>query len=74
MRVDHTAGRATTSVEAAAKTLGIGRNQAYAAAARGELPVIRIGKRLLVPIAALDRLLHRHTSEGASQVSRNSAP
>ena len=49
--------RATTTVEAAAKRLGIGRNQAYAAAARGEIPVIRIGKRLLVPIAALERLV-----------------
>ena len=71
MRVDQTAGRATTSVEAAA-TLGIGRNQAYAAAARGELPVIRMGKRLLVPLAALERLLHRNTFEGASRVSRSS--
>jgi excisionase family DNA binding protein len=49
--------RATTTVEAAAKRLGIGRNQAYAAAARGEIPVIRIGKRLLVPIAALERMV-----------------
>jgi excisionase family DNA binding protein len=59
MGFEHTPVRLTTSVEAAAKALGIGRNQAYAAAARGELPVIRIGKRLLVPIAALERLLHR---------------
>jgi excisionase family DNA binding protein len=57
MSADHAAERATTTVAAAAKVLGIGRNQAYAAAARGELPVIRIGKRLLVPIAALERML-----------------
>ena len=48
---------ATTTVEAAAKRLGIGRNQAYAAAHKGELPVIKIGARLLVPTAALDRML-----------------
>jgi hypothetical protein len=30
--------RATTTVEAAAKRLGIGRNQAYAAAAKGRSP------------------------------------
>ena len=47
----------TTSVVDAAKRLGIGRNQAYEAAHRGEIPVIKIGCRLLVPIAALDRLL-----------------
>jgi excisionase family DNA binding protein len=47
----------TTSIEATAKRLGIGRNQAYEAAARGEIPVIRIGRRWLVPTAALDRML-----------------
>ena len=67
MRVDHTAGRATTSVEAAAKTLGIGRNQAYAAAARGELPVIRMGKRLLVPLAALSACSTGTPSRGPAE-------
>jgi excisionase family DNA binding protein len=33
----------TQTVEEAAKELGIGRNQAYAAARRGEIPTIRIG-------------------------------
>jgi excisionase family DNA binding protein len=58
MHSEYAARRATTTVEAAAKILGIGRNQAYAAAARGEIPVIRIGKRLLAPIAALERLVN----------------
>lgn len=47
----------TYSIEEAAQLLGIGRNHAYEAAKRGEIPVIRIGKRLLVPKAALDRML-----------------
>ena len=47
----------TTSIAAAAKRLKIGRNQAYEAAARGELPVIKIGRRYLVVTAALDRML-----------------
>jgi len=38
---------------------GLGRSASYAAAARNELPVIRIGKRLVVPIAALDRMLEQ---------------
>jgi excisionase family DNA binding protein len=38
----------TQTIAEAAKALGIGRNQAYAAAKRGELPVIKIGKRILV--------------------------
>jgi excisionase family DNA binding protein len=47
----------TTTIEDAAKRLRIGRNQAYEAAARGEIPAIRIGRRWLVPTVALDRLL-----------------
>jgi len=35
-------------VDEAAKILGISRNKAYQAAHRGEIPVIRIGKRILV--------------------------
>jgi excisionase family DNA binding protein len=50
--------RATVSVIEAAKRLGIGRNQAYEAAHKGEIPVIKIGKRLLVPLAALERMLN----------------
>jgi excisionase family DNA binding protein len=41
----------------AAQQLGISRWLAYEAAHRGELPVCRIGRRLLVPRAALLRLL-----------------
>ena len=41
----------------AAKILGIGRNVAYNAAKSGEIPVIQIGKRILVSRTALERLL-----------------
>lgn len=37
----------------AACLLGVGRNSIYEAAARGELPVIKRGKRLLVSRKAL---------------------
>lgn len=50
--------RKTYSIEEAAELLGIGRNQAYEAAKRGDIPVIRIGaRRMLVPKLAFDRLL-----------------
>jgi excisionase family DNA binding protein len=49
--------RRTLSVKEAAKLLGVGRNKAYEAARRGEIPTIRIGKRILVPVAALERML-----------------
>jgi hypothetical protein len=36
-----------------------GRSAAYEAARTGQLPTIKIGRRLLVPIVALDRLLEK---------------
>ena len=51
------AERLTVTVEEAAQTLGISRALAYEAVRRGEIPHIRIGKRILVPRTALDRLL-----------------
>jgi excisionase family DNA binding protein len=51
------ARRQTLTVEEAAQVLGIGRNSAYEAAWRGEIPTIKIGRRLVVPRAALDRIL-----------------
>ena len=44
--------------EAGAK-LGLSRNASYAAAKRGDLPTIKIGKLLRVPKAAFDQLLAR---------------
>ena len=49
--------RKTLRVEEAAAMLGLSRNGAYAAVARGEIPTIRIGRKLLVPKPALDRML-----------------
>lgn len=45
------------TVPEAARVLGIGRDAAYRAAARGDLPTLRVGRRILVPVAALERLL-----------------
>jgi len=49
----------TLSVEEAAKQLGIGRNLCYDKVKTGEIPVIKIGKRLLVPKKALEKLLEQ---------------
>jgi excisionase family DNA binding protein len=49
--------RQTLTVEEAARALGIGRNTAYEAVRQGTLPVVRIGKRYLVPRAALQAML-----------------
>lgn len=49
--------RRTMSVEEAALALGIGRTTAYMAIRRGELPCLRIGRRVVVPRDAIERLL-----------------
>jgi len=36
---------------------GLAKNESYEAAARGDLPVIRIGGRLRVPVCQLERML-----------------
>ena len=39
--------------------LGIGRDSSYEAVKRGEIPVLRIGKLLRVPVIAMERMLER---------------
>jgi excisionase family DNA binding protein len=45
--------------EAASRYFGLGKNAAYAAAARGEIPTIKIGRLLRVPVRALEQMLDR---------------
>ena len=45
--------------EAASRYFGLGKNSAYAAAARGDIPTIRIGRLLRVPVRALEQMLDR---------------
>ena len=51
--------RLTITVDEAAARLGLSRNGAYEAVRRGEIPSLRIGRRVLVPRAALERMLDR---------------
>ena len=50
---DESQERLTFSMEEAAKLLGIGLGTAYKAAKRGEIPIIRFGRRVRVPRKAL---------------------
>ncbi len=43
--------------EAGKEYLGIGRDASYEAARRGDIPVIRIGKLLRVPVIAMEKML-----------------
>jgi excisionase family DNA binding protein len=45
--------------EAGRRYFDLGRNASYDAVKRGEIPVIKIGSRLRVPVSALDRMLEQ---------------
>jgi excisionase family DNA binding protein len=64
LALDVFAGRATCTVEEAGRFLGLGRSAAYAAAERGDLPTLRLGRRILVPVPKLLALV------GAEQEGR----
>ena len=49
--------RMSCTVPEAGRIIGVSRNSAYLAAKRGELPTVRIGRRLLVPLPALMEML-----------------
>jgi excisionase family DNA binding protein len=57
VRVPEPTEHPTLTVPEAGRFLGLGKASAYAAAERGDLPTIRVGRRLLVPTAALRRML-----------------
>lgn len=48
---------ATCSVPVAGALLGVSRSSAYKAVENGEIPAIRVGRRIVVPTAALRRML-----------------
>ena len=52
-----TVSKSTLTVEETAELLGISRGLAFQAVARGDIPSIRIGRRILVPVARLRTLL-----------------
>ncbi len=49
--------RKTMTVTEAATCLGVSRYAAYQAVREGSIPSIRIGRRILVPVQALEALL-----------------
>ena len=55
--------RLCVTVPEAAEMLGISRNFAYQLVREGKLPSIRFGKRILIPKAALEKMLEKDVSE-----------
>jgi excisionase family DNA binding protein len=63
----------TISVERAGEILGVSRRSAYRAAQQGELPTVRLGRRLLVPTARLLIMLGVERSDPVAVVGRATA-
>jgi len=51
------AGVSVISVEAAGRILGVGKNLSYDLARSGSLPTLRLGRKILVPVARLAQML-----------------
>ena len=49
--------RLTLNVPEAARLLGLSRGSAYQAIATGEIPHIKVGKRILIPRVSLEKML-----------------
>lgn len=66
MREERMTDCLTISVpEAGRRYFGLSRNGSYEAAKRGEIPTIKIGRKLRVPIAALQRMLGETNGEAS---------
>ena len=68
------AEKATITVPEAGKVLGHGEASSYAAARRGDLPVLRFGHRVVVPVPALRDLLENPPKEPGDHDGRASGP
>jgi prophage regulatory protein len=61
-------------VEEVAEMLGIGRSKTYELMAAGELPVVRVGRCVRVPAAAVRRWVEAQCPSEASVVENESYP
>ena len=64
--------RLCLSIPETARMLGISRGLAYELARSGQIPVLRLGKRLLVPKIALERMLGQTETPGDKREASHS--
>ena len=64
--------RVLTVVEAGA-IFGLKASASYAAARRGDLPIVRVGRRSFVPVAALNKMLKEAQPHKDALVRLNAA-
>jgi excisionase family DNA binding protein len=62
--------RLALSIEEASNLLGISRSLGYELAAQGRIPTIRLGRRIVVARAALERLLDGDSDASSGVVHR----
>ena len=74
MSVAPTAARATMSVREVARYLGLSPNSTYRAIERGEIPSLRIGKRIVVPRRWLAELLEGESGRAEAPHERREPP
>jgi len=55
--------RQTISVRDAGKVLGLGANAAYRAVKAGDIPSIKLGGKIVVPLPALEKMLQGNQRE-----------
>ena len=56
-----------TVPEAGRRYFGLCRNASYDAAARGEIPTIKVGRLLRVPVRAMERMLDQVAAKARSE-------
>lgn len=72
MKVDEVRDRATLTVPEAARLLGVGRDVAYRAAETGEIPTLKIGRRIVVPVPRLLAMLGAEPTLSTEEVPARS--
>lgn len=63
--------RLTLTIEETARLLGIGRQLAYEQVKTGNIPALKIGRRLLVPRIALEKMLQEPKIPISDQQQKN---
>lgn len=66
MKLSELRERTTVSVEEAGEIIGLSRSSAYEAARRGDIPILRLGRRIFVPVPRLLALLGAAEDEKAT--------
>lgn len=67
-------GRLIVTVPEAGALLGLSRNSAYDAAKRGEIPTLKLGNRLVVPVPRLLELVGITLPDGAQNAGAIPCP